>query len=91
MEFTEELLEDVVDADAGHNTALLNAAVQWLGDEAFVTGEENEEEEVIQDYITCKYQEIHIYKEICVSKYLQTHEIKYERLWEKSCNINILS
>lgn len=43
MEFAQELLEDVVDADAGHETALLNAAVQRLGDETFVTGEENEE------------------------------------------------
>lgn len=40
MEFTEELLEDVVDADACQKTALLNAAVQRLGDESFVTNGE---------------------------------------------------
>lgn len=43
MEFTEELLEDVVDADACQETALLNAAVQRLGDESFVTGRTKEE------------------------------------------------
>lgn len=39
MEFTEELLEDVADADACQKTALLNAAVQCLRDELFVTGQ----------------------------------------------------
>lgn len=38
MEFTEELFEDVVDADACQKTALFNAAVQCLRDETFVTG-----------------------------------------------------
>lgn len=58
VEFAQELLEDVVDADACHKTALLNAAVQRLGDETFVTGEENEEGKLIQNGTICKYQEL---------------------------------
>lgn len=38
VEFTEEFLKDVVDADARQKVALLNVAVQWFWDETFVAG-----------------------------------------------------
>lgn len=38
VEVVEELLEDVVDANARQDVALLNVAVQGLGDEPFITG-----------------------------------------------------
>lgn len=38
VEFSEEFLEDVVDADASQNVALLNAAVQWLWNKPLVAG-----------------------------------------------------
>lgn len=38
MEFSEERLENIVDADACQKATLLNAAVQRLGNEPFVTG-----------------------------------------------------
>lgn len=38
VEFSEEFLEDIVDADASQNVALLNAAVQWLWNKPLVAG-----------------------------------------------------